>query len=484
MAISNPLNRENDTPPIDLWEHVDPADPFDKLEKQIKEVCTPISPTEYLGLTSTNRERLEDLIKQQLAETPMSKECICSIIIPAHNEESSIAATLDALANQTFSSESTLAPNQFEVIIVDNNSIDKTSEIIEQWVLAHPNSIPIRHVTITFDSDEANVGSARKLGTDLAILRATQSKHSFSELYFVGLDGDNAGIPPDHLEKAVTTFRESGAKVLAGSVEFDEEIYRSIFEGKPLEPLITSFLEYKQIIKDLMKSKQAKNSVTSTSGANHAMEANWYMQIRGYPPKRKTGEDTYIGRATKILGEEITFLDSTVEINPRRMLLNPKAYNSGDAWNPEEFEKNNERVRRGEINLEMSDAEVVEAITRTLDDFASNVLETDGVSWHDAVKEVRGIFNEICARNNVPLELMPSSDLFFVPAKKLFKMVKRGDSIVHQKGNKPPHGDYKGFIFDKTEGLVTLREIEKFSDDLENLVFVKTDKEGIPEIKY
>lgn len=481
---SNPFIQEKDMPPIDLWEHADTSEPFDRLEKQIREACTPILPNDYLDLNSTNKERLDTLINQRFAEVPLSNECICCVIIPAHNEESNITATLDALADQTFSTESGLLSSQFEILIIDNNSIDKTGEKIEEWVATHPNSIQVRHVALTFPQDESSAGSARKLGTDLEILRAMQSNHDFKELYFVGLDGDNAGIPPDHLEKVVTTFRSTGAKVLGGSVEFDEEIYRTIFEGKSLAPLITSFLEYKQIIKDLTKSKLSKNLVNSTSGANHAVEANWYMQIRGYPPKRKTGEDTYIGRATKFLGEEITYLDSTVEINPRRMLLDPKAYNSGDAWTPEEFEKNNERVRRGEINLEMTDTEVVEAISRTLDDFASNVLETDGVSWHDAVKEVRNTFNDICDRNNVPSELQPSNDLFFVPAKKLFKMVKKGDSFIYKKGDKPPRGDYKGFIFDKTDGLVTLRVIEKLSDDLENLVFVKTDAAGVPEIKY
>lgn len=45
-----------------------------------------------------------------------------SIIIPAYNEERSIAKTLKSLQNQDFDEE-------FEVIVVDNNSTDKTSEV-------------------------------------------------------------------------------------------------------------------------------------------------------------------------------------------------------------------------------------------------------------------------------------------------------------------------------------------------------------------
>lgn len=44
-----------------------------------------------------------------------------SIIIPAHNEESSIEATLKAALSQDYP--------DFEVILVDNNCIDKTAEI-------------------------------------------------------------------------------------------------------------------------------------------------------------------------------------------------------------------------------------------------------------------------------------------------------------------------------------------------------------------
>ncbi len=47
------------------------------------------------------------------------------IIIPAHNEESSIGLTIDSLANQT------LRPK--ELVIVNDNSTDKTEDIIEAY---------------------------------------------------------------------------------------------------------------------------------------------------------------------------------------------------------------------------------------------------------------------------------------------------------------------------------------------------------------
>lgn len=52
------------------------------------------------------------------------------IIIPAHNEESSIGLTIDSLLNQT------LTPKQ--LVIVNDNSTDKTQDIVEAIAESHP----------------------------------------------------------------------------------------------------------------------------------------------------------------------------------------------------------------------------------------------------------------------------------------------------------------------------------------------------------
>ncbi|WP_445732437.1 glycosyltransferase [Mariniflexile sp.] len=52
------------------------------------------------------------------------------IIIPAHNEESSIGLTLDSLINQT------LQPKR--VVVVNDNSTDSTQDIVESYAAKHP----------------------------------------------------------------------------------------------------------------------------------------------------------------------------------------------------------------------------------------------------------------------------------------------------------------------------------------------------------
>jgi len=51
------------------------------------------------------------------------------IVIPAHNEEDSIALTLESLVNQT------LLPNK--IVIVNDKSIDDTQTIVEGFSKKH-----------------------------------------------------------------------------------------------------------------------------------------------------------------------------------------------------------------------------------------------------------------------------------------------------------------------------------------------------------
>lgn len=55
-----------------------------------------------------------------------------SIIIPAYNEEALIVSTLEGL--QTYLST---RPEQYEIIVIDDGSQDKTTELIEQWQLCN-----------------------------------------------------------------------------------------------------------------------------------------------------------------------------------------------------------------------------------------------------------------------------------------------------------------------------------------------------------
>lgn len=72
------------------------------------------------------------------------------VIVPAYNEEKYIRACLDSLTNQD------LPKRFFEIIVVDNNSTDKTKEIIKKF--------PVKY---TFE-EKRNVVAAKQRGVKIA----------------------------------------------------------------------------------------------------------------------------------------------------------------------------------------------------------------------------------------------------------------------------------------------------------------------------
>ncbi len=83
---------------------------------------------------------------------------LISIIICSYNRANYICEALDALYHQS-------APlDQFEVLVIDNNSSDGTPKVFEQWRLAHPNG----HFHYTTETKQG-ASFARNTGAALAI---------------------------------------------------------------------------------------------------------------------------------------------------------------------------------------------------------------------------------------------------------------------------------------------------------------------------
>ena len=83
---------------------------------------------------------------------------LLSIIICSYNRANYIGEALDALYQQS-------APlDQFEVLVIDNNSSDGTPKVFEEWRLAHPNG----HFHYTTETKQG-ASFARNTGAALAI---------------------------------------------------------------------------------------------------------------------------------------------------------------------------------------------------------------------------------------------------------------------------------------------------------------------------
>lgn len=85
-----------------------------------------------------------------MTEYPTRKSFLCSIIIPAYNEEKYIRACLESLCRQSIDRE------KYEILVIDNGSIDNTVSIANEYsnnVEVHP---------------KINVGAVRNKGAEIA----------------------------------------------------------------------------------------------------------------------------------------------------------------------------------------------------------------------------------------------------------------------------------------------------------------------------
>jgi len=78
-----------------------------------------------------------------MSESPLIKKLSVLIVIPARNEEKNIPQLISRIEN-TFSS--TRPPRDFEIVLVNDNSDDKTGEIAEQLSKIYKN-IQVIHRT-------------------------------------------------------------------------------------------------------------------------------------------------------------------------------------------------------------------------------------------------------------------------------------------------------------------------------------------------
>lgn len=138
----------------------------------------------------------------------ISEEPLITIVVIAYNEEQYIARLLESIKAQSY--------KKFEVIVVDDHSIDKTVEVARSF---EP-FLPIRVV----QKEIRGVSRSRNFGASLA---------NGEIILFLDADGI---IPPDFISKNIRAFREQRLSV--AGVDFI-----AITKNK-IDKLITEFYRY------------------------------------------------------------------------------------------------------------------------------------------------------------------------------------------------------------------------------------------------
>lgn len=161
-----------------------------------------------------------------------------SLVIPAYNEEAHLRACLDAVAAQTV--------KPFEVIVVDNNSTDKTAAIAQ----AYP------FVTVIGEKRQGPV-HARNAGFNAA--KGT----------VIGRIDVDSHIAPDWIERLQQIFADSSVDAVSGLLGFHDAPFRRLFETADL------------ICRRYLAHNLGREGELFLYGGNMAIRRNLWHEMRG-----------------------------------------------------------------------------------------------------------------------------------------------------------------------------------------------------------
>lgn len=203
-----------------------------------------------------------------------------SVVIPAYNEEKDLADCLESLQKQTFPKTS------YEVIVVDNNSTDKTAQIAQDYGVR------------VIGCQVQGVAAARALGSDA----------TYGEI-IAGTDADTI-VADNWLEKIWYHFEKDPKLIgLTGPVYFKDT------------NVVFSKLAY--ISFDIFQRFNFLIRKPTFSGFNYAVETEAYKAVGGINPKLESAEDIDLSFRLSKKGKVGYFEDCIVYTSPRRLTKDP-----------------------------------------------------------------------------------------------------------------------------------------------------------------
>ncbi|WOF16591.1 glycosyltransferase [Methanoplanus sp. FWC-SCC4] len=197
-----------------------------------------------------------------------------SVVIPTFNEEKNITPCLESLSKQT------IPRDEYELIVVDGNSKDKTREYAEK----------IADTVIIQTSKK--VGGARNDGAALA------------KADIIATTDADCIIPPDWLETILKSFKENEDIV---------QLYGTVY---PLEPGI-KFKFYLALANTFSRLGYYTHTLYYTLGCNTAFTKDAYRNLDGYKCI-DAGDDLEIAQRMRKIGKVKLNTKMKVQFSMRR----------------------------------------------------------------------------------------------------------------------------------------------------------------------
>jgi glycosyltransferase involved in cell wall biosynthesis len=211
-----------------------------------------------------------------------------SVVIPAYNEEKLLPATLQAL-------EAATGDLNFETIVVDNESTDKTAQIAESF--------------------DVKIGSESE--HNIAKVRNTVAKHASGE-FIIFLDADTR-VSPELLQKIADAMKDEKCFGGAVSVEYDESKRK--------------WMKYY-----LLGWRFWEKTFNMKQGAAQFYRRTVFEKIGGYDTSIYVGEDLeFYWRMTKFArrsGAHLSFIENPKVKTSARRLDKTSLWKTFVHWNP------------------------------------------------------------------------------------------------------------------------------------------------------
>lgn len=200
-----------------------------------------------------------------------------SVVIPAYNEEKTLASCLNALTCQRTS-------RHFEVIVVNNASTDRTGEVARQFMKK-------LNLRVVYEGSKSR-GAARAVGFQKA-----------KGEVILSTDADTQ-VPPNWLEIISKHLFYKNIIAVTGPMQMSD-----------CTPSVNRFINWLQ--PTFMHSYRLVMGYYFLSGFNFGIKAPVYRQVNGFDKKLNVCEDINLSEQVRALGK-IVYLDCPVTVLGRR----------------------------------------------------------------------------------------------------------------------------------------------------------------------
>jgi hypothetical protein len=219
-----------------------------------------------------------------------SPACRASVIIPARNEEDSLAATLDALAAQVDLTGAALPPDSFEVILLLNNCTDRSAQAARFWLQQHP-GFCLQIAERILAPDVAHVGFARRCLMDTAWHRL----HSIPGTAILSTDADTR-VAPDWVAQNLAALA-LGADAVGGVIRLLPGHLESLSPATRLcyqrDRIYQAFLAELEDFLDPQPGDPAPRHLEHF-GASLACTPEVYAHVGGLPPVKPLEDVAFV----------------------------------------------------------------------------------------------------------------------------------------------------------------------------------------------